>query len=64
MLSKFLDRTEMYSQRSIINRHELIAKVEQETAAAYERQMEIHRHLHRSPENNAYDGKEEIEQDF
>jgi hypothetical protein len=54
----------MYAQRSIIHRHELIAKVEQETALAYERQMEIHRRLHRSQENNAYDGKEEIEQIF
>jgi hypothetical protein len=51
----------MYAQRSIIHRHELIAKAEQETALAYERQMEIHRRLHRSQENNVYDGNEEIE---
>ncbi|CAF0888724.1 unnamed protein product [Rotaria sordida] len=51
----FLDRYHMYLQRSITHRQQLIAKVEQETALANERQMEIQHRLHKSKENNECD---------
>jgi hypothetical protein len=55
---KFLDRSQLYLQRSIINRNQLIAKVEQETSLANERQMEIQHRLYKPRENtNEFDGK-------
>ncbi|CAF1217839.1 unnamed protein product [Rotaria sp. Silwood1] len=51
----FLDRYQIYRQRSIIHRQQLIAKVEQETTLANERQMETQHRLHRSKENNEDD---------
>jgi hypothetical protein len=49
----------MYMERSITHRHQLIAKVEQETALANERQMEIQHRLHRAePNDEQFNGKE------
>ena len=59
MFFKFLDRYHMYMERSITHRHQLIAKVEQETALANERQMEIQHRLHRAePNDEQFNGKE------
>jgi hypothetical protein len=44
----------MYLQQSIIRRHQLIAKIEQETSLANERQMEIQHRLYKSEQNNEY----------
>ena len=47
----------MFLERSIANRHQLMTKVEQETARANERQMEIQHRLHRPDQNEErYDG--------
>jgi hypothetical protein len=48
----------MFLERSIAHRHKLMTKVEQETARATERQMEIQHRLHRPEQNEErYDGK-------
>jgi hypothetical protein len=48
----------MFLERSIAHRHQLMNKVEQETARANERQMEIQHRLHRPDQNEErYDGK-------
>lgn len=41
----------MYLQRSIIHRHQLISKIEHETALANERQMEFQHRLYKPDEN-------------
>jgi hypothetical protein len=51
----------MYLQRSIINRHQLISKIEHQTALINERQMEIQHRLYKPEQNNEYhDGKNRI----
>jgi hypothetical protein len=48
----------MFLERSIAHRHQLMTKVEQDTARAAERQMEIQHRLHRPEQNEErYDGK-------
>lgn len=48
----------MFLKRSIAHRNQLVSKVEQETAQATERQMEIQHRLHRPDQNEErYDGK-------
>jgi hypothetical protein len=52
----------MHLQRSLEHRHQLIAKIEQETALANERQMEFQHRLYKpSQQNIEYDdGKNQI----
>jgi hypothetical protein len=48
----------MFLERSIAHRHQLMSKMEQETAKATERQMEIQHRLHKPEQNEErYDGK-------
>lgn len=48
----------MFLERSIAHRHQLMSKVEQETARATERQMEIQHRLHKPDQSDErYDGK-------
>jgi hypothetical protein len=56
-LLKFVDRSQMYLQRSLIHRHQLVAKVEQETALELERRMKTQHRLHKPEQINEYDGK-------
>ncbi|CAF0948780.1 unnamed protein product [Adineta steineri] len=51
----FLERNQMYSQQSLIHRHQLTAKIERETALANERQLKVQHRLNSSHQNNAYD---------
>ena len=51
----------MYLQRSLENRHQLVAKIEQETALANERQMEFQHRLYKPQQNiELDDGKDRI----
>ena len=55
----------MFLERSIAHRHELISKVEQETARNNERQMEIQHRLHRAEQNDErYDGEKRMTHKF
>jgi uncharacterized protein YPO0396 len=48
----------MFLERSTAHRRQLTSKIEQETAQAAERQMEIQHRLHKSDQNEErYDGK-------
>lgn len=47
----------MFLEKSLAHRHQLVTKVEQETARNNERQMEIQHRLHRAdPNDERYDG--------
>jgi hypothetical protein len=51
----------MYLQRSLENRHQLIARIEQETALVNERQMEIQHRLYKPEHQIEFDdGKNQI----
>ncbi len=52
---KFLDRYEMYLQQRLIHRHELISKIERQTALANERQMEFQHRLYKPEHNIQFD---------
>lgn len=50
----------MYLQRSIIHRHELTSKIEQQTALQNERQMEVQHRLYKSTDNHNFDNGNRI----
>ena len=48
----------MFLDRSAAHRHQLMSKIEQQTARTTERQMEIQHRLHKPEQNDAhYDGR-------
>ncbi len=58
LLCQFLDRYQMFLERSVAHRNQLVTKIEQDTARVTERQMEIQHRLHKPEQHEErYDGK-------